>query len=189
MTHEPRGPVSAREPVRPAGAKAKGSVGPATATDHKTARMTRGRPFQRGQSGNPAGRPRGSRNAATVAAEALLHGETEALTRKAIELAKSGDHFALRLCLERILPPTRERTVQFTLPPMTEFVDAPKAIAALLSAVANGELTPAEAGELSKLVEAFERAIQAKSLYERESLKAESNQPIKILYDQVEAKF
>jgi len=65
---------------------------------------TRGRPFQPGQSGNPDGRPKGARNAATVAAEVLLDGEAEAITRKCVELAKEGDTVALRLCLERILP-------------------------------------------------------------------------------------
>ncbi len=47
--------------------------------------------FKPGQSGNPHGRPRGARNRATVAAEELLDGEADALTRKAIELAKQGD--------------------------------------------------------------------------------------------------
>src|SRR6267378_2403412 len=45
----------------------------------------RGKPFAPGQSGNPAGRPVGSRNKATLAIDALLDGEGEALTRKAIE--------------------------------------------------------------------------------------------------------
>src|SRR3954467_2997309 len=52
-----------------------------------SAEKTRGRPFAPGQSGNGAGRPRGSRNRTTLAAEQLLDGEAEALTRKVIELA------------------------------------------------------------------------------------------------------
>ena len=39
--------------------------------------------FKPGQSGNPSGRPHGSRNKATLALEALLDGEGEAITRKA----------------------------------------------------------------------------------------------------------
>ncbi len=66
----------------------------------------RGRPFEKGRSGNPAGRRTGSRNKATLA----LAGESEALTRRAVELALAGDPTAMRLCLERILPPCRERT-------------------------------------------------------------------------------
>jgi len=64
----------------------------------------RGRPFERGVSGNPAGKPKGARHRATLAAEALLDGEAEALTRKAIELALEGNIFALKICLDRILP-------------------------------------------------------------------------------------
>ena len=65
--------------------------------------------FKPRQSGNSYGRPRGARNKATIAAEALLDGEAEAITRKAIELAKTGDITAIRLCLERIIPARRDR--------------------------------------------------------------------------------
>src|SRR5262245_39750900 len=47
--------------------------------------------FKPGQSGNPDARAKGARNRATVAAERLLDGEADTLTRKAIELAKDGD--------------------------------------------------------------------------------------------------
>src|SRR5687768_16932362 len=76
-----------------------------------TAGKQRGRPFQKGQSGNPDGRPKGSRNATTLAVESLLDGEAEALTRKAVELAIAGDIAALRLCLDRVLPPRKDRPV------------------------------------------------------------------------------
>ena len=54
---------------------------------------TRGRPFQ---AGNP-GRPKGARNKASLAAEALLDGEAETLARKAVEMALAGDTTAMRL--------------------------------------------------------------------------------------------
>ena len=60
--------------------------------------------FQKGRSGNPAGRRPGTRNRATQAVEVLLEGEAEALTRRAIELAFEGDATVLKLCLERIVP-------------------------------------------------------------------------------------
>jgi hypothetical protein len=68
--------------------------------------------------GNPAGRQTGSRNKATLAAAAFLVGESEALTRRAVELAFAGDPTAMRRCLERVLPPRRERSVKFALPPI-----------------------------------------------------------------------
>jgi len=61
--------------------------------------------FQKGQSGNPNGKPKGTRHRVTMAAETLMEGEAEAITRKAIELAKGGDGPALRLCMDRIYPP------------------------------------------------------------------------------------
>ena len=64
----------------------------------------RGRAFEKGRSGNPLGRRVGCRNKTTIAAAALLAGEAEALTRKAVTLALVGDRTALRLCIERILP-------------------------------------------------------------------------------------
>src|SRR5260370_9096397 len=72
--------------------------------------------FQKGQSGNPAGRPRGSRNKATLAAETLLEDELERLTREAIDRAMDGDPLLLRLCITRLLPAPRGRRVQLDLP-------------------------------------------------------------------------
>ena len=126
-----------------------------------TAGNQRGRPFTKGQSGNPAGKPAGARHRATLAAEALLDGEAEALTRKAIDLALSGDPIALRLCLDRILPPRRERPLRFALPELRSAEDAGSALAAILAAVASGNTCLAEAGELAKLVDAFIRAAEA----------------------------
>jgi Family of unknown function (DUF5681) len=119
------------------------------------------KPFEPGQSGNPAGKAKGTRNKVTLAIEALLDGEAEALTRKAIELAKGGDLAALRLCLDRLAPPRKDRLVMFELPTITSAADAVKASAALVTAVAIGDLTPAEAGELGKLIEAYVKALEA----------------------------
>lgn len=131
------------------------------------AKKQRGRPFAKGQSGNPAGKPRGARHKATLAAEALFDGEAEGLTRKAIELALGGDATALRLCLERILPVRRERPVQFDLPLLRSAADAPAALAALTAAVAAGQITPGEAAELVKLVTAFVEALQVNEFEQR----------------------
>ena len=132
-----------------------------------TAGKQRGKPFQKGLSGNPAGKPKGTRNATTLALETLLDGQATALTQKAIDLALTGDMAALRLCLDRILPPRKDRPVTFTLPPINSAQDAAATVSAVLAAVASGELTPADAGEISKLIEAYVKAFETAELAER----------------------
>ncbi len=104
------------------------------------------------------GRPPGAKGKHTRAAEALLRGEGEALTRKCIELALSGDTTALKLCLDRLIPPTRERSIEIDLPPVREGRDVPKAISGLLMAVADGEITPGEASKLAGLLQVWIRS-------------------------------
>lgn len=116
--------------------------------------------------GNP-GRPRGARNKATVAAEALLDGEAEALTRKAIELAKGGDMTALRLCLERILPARKDRPVSIQMPRIETVADSVMASAAIAAAVSDGELTPMEAADLSKVIEGYIRTVELRDITKR----------------------
>lgn len=116
--------------------------------------------------GNP-GRPQGARHKATRAALALLDGEAEALTRKAVELALDGDGAALRLCLERIAPPRRDAPVTFDLPRMATARDAAKAAGAVLEAVADGELTPTEGAHIMQLVETFRRTLETSELEAR----------------------
>jgi hypothetical protein len=123
--------------------------------------------FKPGQSGNPNGRPKGSLNATTLAAQALLDGEAEILTRKAIELAKGGDLTALRLCMDRLLPPRKDRPVSLDLPRIDSARDVPNAISALLVAVAAGELTPSDAVKVTKLLDVYARAVEINELAER----------------------
>lgn len=120
----------------------------------------RGRPFRKGESGNPKGRPRGSRNRTTQLAELLLEGESERLTRKAVELALDGDPYALKLCLDRLIAPRRERAVEFKLPPIRTIGDLDTAVSAVAAAVAAGEITPGEAAELAGAVEALGRVLE-----------------------------
>jgi hypothetical protein len=110
--------------------------------------------FKPGHSGNPNGQPKGSLNATTLAAQALLDGEAEILARKAIELAKGGDLAALRLCIDRLVPPRKDRPVPFDLPKIESARDAANAISAVLTAVSTGDLTPAEASGVTRLLDA-----------------------------------
>lgn len=131
----------------------------------KPAGPARGRPFQKGRSGNPAGRRLGSRNKATLAAQALLAGEAEALTRKAVAAAFAGDPTAMRLCLERILP--RDRTVEFALPPIKSAADIAQAMGAVAAALADGLITPGEAQAIARVFTTFVHTIETSDFDQR----------------------
>ena len=116
--------------------------------------------FEPGRSGNPGGRPKGALNRSTMAAQALLDGQAEALTRKAIELAQAGNPVALRLCLERLLPPRKERSVALKLSQLKCVQDIPKVLAAIVKAVAQGKLTPGEGQAMAAMLEAYRKGIE-----------------------------
>jgi hypothetical protein len=124
----------------------------------RRAERVRKRPFAKGQSGNPGGRRLGSRNKATLAAQMLLADEAEALTHKAVELALSGDPTALRLCVERVLP--RDRAVRFTMPRIASAADVAGAMGAIVAALAQGVITPSEAGQIAQVIVTFVRTIE-----------------------------
>jgi hypothetical protein len=72
--------------------------------------------FLPGQSGNPAGKRPGTKNRATLLAEALAEGEAEALTRLVVEKALAGDGVAARFLLGRLFAKPRGRAIRLALP-------------------------------------------------------------------------
>lgn len=132
-----------------------------------TPRKQRGRPFPPGTSGNPAGRPRGSKHKASIVAQALLDDQCEALVQKAVQMALNGDRVALRLVLERLLAPTRDRPIAFALPNLGSSADAVQAIAKILAAVAAGELEPSAGQALAALVETHRKALEVEEIEKR----------------------
>jgi hypothetical protein len=93
--------------------------------------------------------------------------KADAIISKVIEQAANGDTACIRLCLDRIAPVRRDRPVCFALPNMNESKDAVNASAAIVAAVAGGELTPSEAAELSKVVDGYARSLQTVEFEER----------------------
>ena len=123
--------------------------------------------FKPGQSGNPAGKPKGARHRTTMAIEALLEGQAEALTQKAIEMALSGDGVAMRLVLDRLVPPRRDRHIAIELPPVKTATDATAASGKIVDAVASGEITPNDGAEVGKILDVHVRNIELREFEER----------------------
>jgi F0F1-type ATP synthase gamma subunit len=124
-------------------------------------------PFQKGQSGNPAGRPRGIVNRATALAQTLLSERAEGIARKVIALAEEGDMAAIRVCMERLVPPIKHQPVAVELPPLEKAVDSVEAMANIAAAVTAGDLTAVEAAELAKVVNVYLGALASQAFEER----------------------
>ena len=121
-----------------------------------------------GQSGNPAGKARGTRNKATRAVMALMEGEANAITKTCIERAKAGDMTAIRLILDRLAPPARERSVSLpSLPDLSTAAGVSAALQAVAEALARGDLTPGEASTVTQIFEVRRRAIETEELERR----------------------
>ena len=123
--------------------------------------------FKRGHSGNPAGRPKGSRHKMTVLAEKLLSDEAEAIVKKVIEMAKAGDMTAARAVLDRVLPAMKGRSVNLVLPPICRPEDVTRALSIVIEAIGRGDITPDEAATISGVLEAKRRTIEMVELEAR----------------------
>src|SRR5262249_53792448 len=132
----------------------------------------RGRPFEKGQSGNPAGRPIGSRKRGTPPAPGLLEGQKEAITHKNAPLALQGEINAIPPCMQHRLPPGREQPVEFELKKLESIHDAQDAIADVITAVAAAKLTIGEGAAIASLIEAFVRACRASQEWEQSEIRA-----------------
>src|ERR1700730_8753032 len=124
-------------------------------------------PWKKGQSGNPAGTKRGSRHKASLLAESLLDGETDRITRRCIYEALRGDTVALRLCLERLLPPVKSRPISFKLPELRTIGDAQAALAAIVAGTTSGAILADEAATLASIVSSFVKTVEAAGIEKR----------------------
>jgi hypothetical protein len=109
------------------------------------------------------GRPKGSRNRATVLAEQLLEDDIEDVVKAIIGAAKEGNTNAMKLVIERIVPPQTARRVTFPMKPINSVDDIAEAFAGLWESCSEGGITPEEAAMLGKLLEQHKDVIQARN--------------------------
>lgn len=141
--------------------------------EEKKAPRGRGRPFKAGQSGNPAGRPKGSKNLTKLLLE-RLDDRAELLIDAIIDRALKGDGAATKIIAERAMPAQKGMLVDFELPERRPdgSMDPVKVQESFLEAVASGKITPADAANLSII---FDRMMAAKNelLFEQKVLATE----------------
>lgn len=120
-----------------------------------------------GQSGNPRGKPKGCKHKATQLTEQLIGDQASALVQKLVERALAGDATCLRMCIERLLPPLKERPVSIDLPPILDASGVALAQESILQAVASGTLMPREGLSVAGLIEVVRRGLETQDLAER----------------------
>jgi hypothetical protein len=114
--------------------------------------------FAPGHSGKPSGKPKGARHKATIMAEKLFAGDARDIVKKVVASAKAGEPWAVKLVIERIIPPAKDRPTTLELPRMMSPADLPDALARVVDAMAEGTLTPSEAAAIVATLEAYGRA-------------------------------
>jgi hypothetical protein len=126
----------------------------------------RGRPFQPGNKYG-RGRPPGSRNKVARVCQETLDSHAEALTKKCLYMAFQGNTTAMRLCMERLMPARRHRTLHFKLPPVKTIAEVAVASQSVLSGVARGQLTPGEGQAFSGMLVERRHMIETEELDQR----------------------
>lgn len=124
-------------------------------------------PFRKGASGNPTGRKPGTRCRATVLAEQLIEGQAEEVVQKCLQMALEGDSTAMRLVMERLVPPRRERATPLRLPDLGDMENLPVATRTVLEQVAAGELTTGQAADVGRVLELHRRNVELVELERR----------------------
>jgi hypothetical protein len=126
----------------------------------------RGRPFEPGNNFGK-GRPKGSKNKTRMAMEQLLSQHGEGLVRKCILQAMKGDRNALKLCMDRLVPVRRDGFVWLPTLRTQTSQDLDGASESLVRAVSCGGITPAEAEQVSAILERRRRVIETTEIVGR----------------------
>lgn len=133
--------------------------------------------FQKGQSGNPKGKAKGTKNKATLAAEELLTGQLETICKRLIQEALLGNMQAIKMILDRILPIKRDLAVKIEIPALKTTSDALESMRVITEAVIDGDISPSEGEALSRIVDAYVKAIEVHDHEKRLNLLEKKNKP------------
>jgi hypothetical protein len=124
-------------------------------------------PWPKGRSGNPRGKKPGTKHRRTLLLAAMSDDDRAAIVGKIIRQARRGDRASQKLIVDRTEPPRRGSPVKFPLPPIVTVADVVAAQTAITAAMAAGRISPAEAVEVSAVVELARRAIETNEIETR----------------------
>lgn len=118
--------------------------------------------YKKGQSGNPAGKPKGTKDSRTELRR-LLEPHSAKLVKKVVEKALDGDTAALRICMDRLIAPVRSNPIRIgTLSgTLSERGDQ------VMEAIVQGSIGVEEAASLMSVIQSQARIIEATELDKR----------------------
>ena len=123
--------------------------------------------FHKGQSGNPAGKPRGAKNRSSLVAERLFADEIQEICGSVIAQAKAGNMQAAKIILDRVLPPIKDKPIQIDLPNMTSSSDLLKAMECITFALGSGQISPLEGESIVRIVDVHIKALELNEIEKR----------------------
>jgi len=123
--------------------------------------------FQKSQSGNPAGRPRGLRHQASIRMQEMLEQGADEFADKVAKMALAGNIGALRMCLDRLVPARATEPFFCEIPRLEKAADAVGAFASLVSAAAAGDVTADQANKLARVISLYVNALEAHDFEDR----------------------
>ena len=124
--------------------------------------------WARGKSGNPNGRPPGSRNRRSQWLLQLVTQDAQRVVAAVVKAATGGDMGAAKLVLDRVLPLRACTPVSaVALPPLRTAADAALAAGEVAGAALDGRITAADAASLAHVIEAFRRTLVATEIEQR----------------------
>jgi len=123
-----------------------------------------GNKFKPGESGNPDGRPIGSKDKRTQYRE-LFEPHADALIQKVINLALDGDTTCLKMCIDRLVSPFRAKNATITLDDiegtLTEKGEK------IINAMGKGKISPSDTSSMLSALAAQARIIEIEELEKR----------------------
>ncbi len=123
--------------------------------------------FKSGVSGNPAGRPIGTKSKVSQLVNDMMAERAEEITNILIDNALAGDSGCLRLVIERLAPAPKDNRINIELPTIENAEDLNKAISHIIAKVGTGDITPLEGQSLIKMFEGWKAAYSLEEIEQR----------------------
>lgn len=135
----------------------------------------RGRPWPKGTSGNPSGKPPGARHEALKALDAIGSEGAAEVMNSVVAAAKGGDMQAANILLRRLWPERKGRPVALDMVAPIDAAGVAAALSTVTQAVAAGDLSPEEGQAVAAILETQRRAIETAELEARIAALEERN--------------